>query len=259
MKIAISPCPNDTFLFHAWLAGLVGKDIPIEATFADIQQLNIWALEKHFPLIKLSLGCYARVKEDYELLPVGAALGFQCGPKIISLKPFHPSEISQKSIAIPGRDTTAHLLLNHLLPAPLKKIFCPYHTIASLVAAGEADCGLIIHESRFTFTQAGFSEIADLGDLWHARHGLPLPLGALALLREHPLKNRLIAILQESLAEGYRNPEKALPFILSHSQEKDPFIVREHIATYVTAETAQISPMGQQAIDLILSDQGVCL
>ncbi len=257
MKIAISPCPNDTFLFYAWLAGLVGQDVPVVAEFADIQQLNEWALEKRFPLIKISLGCYAQVVDAYEILPVGAALGFQCGPKIISKTPFHPSEISHKTIAIPGKDTTAHLLLGCLLPTPQKKVFCLYHEIASLIEAGIADCGLIIHESRFTFAEAGFVEIADLGELWHIQTGAPLPLGVLVLLRTTPLpvKERLIAILQQSLSVAHSQPEQALPFILHHSQEKDASIVAQHIATYVTPETAQLSSTGKKAISLLLSKQ----
>lgn len=254
MKIAISPCPNDTFLFHAWLNGLVGQDIPAIAEFADIQQLNEWALEKRFPLIKISLGCYAGIEDDYELLPVGAAIGFQCGPKIISKTLFNPLEISHKTIAVPGQDTTAHLLLKRLLPEPRKKVFCLYHEIASLIDAGIADCGLIIHESRFTFAQSGFIEIADLGELWHAQTKAPLPLGALALQRTTPLsvKKRLIAILQESLALAHSQPKLALPFILLHSQEKDPAIVIQHIKTYVTSETAQLSSVGEKAIHQLL-------
>ena len=255
MKIAISPCPNDTFLFHAWLQGLVGQDIKAEAEFADIQQLNQWALEKRFPLIKISLGCYGRVEDSYEILPIGAALGFQCGPKIISKVFFDPLEIAHKTIAIPGQDTTAHLLLKRLLPSPHKKVFCLYHEIAQLIHAGVTDCGLIIHESRFTFAGAGFVEIADLGELWHMQTNAPLPLGCLALLRSTPLpvKERLIAILQESLALAHSQPKLALPFILQHSQEKDPAIVAQHIETYVTSETAQLSPIGKKAIDLLLS------
>lgn len=235
----------------------MGQDVPAVAEFADIQQLNQWALEERFPLIKISLGCYPRIKDAYEILPVGAALGFQCGPKIISKAPFHPSELAHKTIAIPGQDTTAHLLLKCLLPAPYKKVFCLYHEIASLIQAGIVDCGLIIHESRFTFAEAGFVEIADLGELWHVHTKAPLPLGVLVLLRtiSLPVKKRLITILRESLAVARSQPELALPFILQHSQEKNAAIVTQHITTYVTSETAQLSPMGKKAIELLLSKQ----
>lgn len=93
MKVGLSPCPNDTYLFHAWIAGLVGTDLLIQPHFADIDQLNKWALAKMFPLIKLSFSCYAHIMEDYELLPVGAALGFGCGPKIVAKKRFSLDEL----------------------------------------------------------------------------------------------------------------------------------------------------------------------
>jgi 1,4-dihydroxy-6-naphthoate synthase len=261
VKIAISPCPNDTFLFHGWLSGLVGLDLPVQVTFGDIQQLNEWALEKRFPLIKLSMGCFAHVQKDYELLPVGAALGFQCGPKIIALSPFPLSQLKTKTIAIPGKDTTAHLLLNRLLPSPQRKIFCLYHEIGTRIRMDEADCGLIIHESRFTFEQSGFQEIADLGELWHSKTKLPLPLGGLAILRSCSVstKNRIIAILQESLNLGCQNPEQTLPFVLKHSQEKDPSIVKKHIATYVNSETLSLSNQGKKAIECILNENIDCV
>jgi 1,4-dihydroxy-6-naphthoate synthase len=255
MQVALSPCPNDTFLFHGWLTGQVGKDLPPYATFADIEQLNVWALAQKFPLIKLSMGCFAHVQDVYEFLPVGAALGFQCGPKMIALAYFPIEELANKTVAIPGRHTTAHLLLNYFFPQMQKKIFCRYDQITSLLVKGAADCGVIIHESRFTFAKQGFIEIVDLGELWHKQTQSPLPLGGLALLRTTPstLKCRLIEILQESLTAAHRDPQKVLSFILSHSQEKDPAVVRQHIATYVTAETAHLSCTGQAAITRLLS------
>ena len=159
MKIAFSPCPNDTYLFYAWIKGLVGQELAPHPILADIQQLNAWGMKKTFPLTKLSLHCFAKVVYTYQLLPIGFALGFNCGPKIIAKIPFHLSELSNKTIAIPGKETTAHLLLSRLSVQPKKKLFCLYHEINTLIEKGEADCGVIIHESRFTFQEAGFVEI----------------------------------------------------------------------------------------------------
>jgi 1,4-dihydroxy-6-naphthoate synthase len=254
MRLAISPCPNDTYLFHAWLAGFVGKDLPAEPYFADIERLNGWALKKAFPLIKLSFHCFSKVVQEYQLLPIGSALGFHCGPKIIAKTFFHPSELSKKKIAIPGEETTAHLLLKLLLPQPKEKLFTPYHEIASLIKREDVDCGLIIHESRFTFKQEGFVEIADLGEIWHAKTGAPLPLGGIAIARDmpDPIKAKIVAILQASLLFARTHPEKGLPFILSYSQEKDEKSVRQHIDTYVTSETECLSSIGISAIETLL-------
>lgn len=254
MKIAISPCPNDTFLFYPWISGQVGILPPPEVIFADIQQLNEWALQAAFPLIKLSIPCFAQVAEHYQLLPVGCALGFGCGPKIISKTAFPLTELTQKTVAIPGKETTAHHLLNRLLPPPKEKIFCLYHEIAPLIAEQVADCGVVIHESRFTYKQAGFLEIADLGELWEKQSSSPLPLGGLAINRSLPeeTKKALCQSVRASLALSYTNPSGLLPFMLHHAQEKEPAIVHQHIQTYVTCETEQLSEQGARAIERLV-------
>jgi 1,4-dihydroxy-6-naphthoate synthase len=254
MKIAISPCPNDTFLFHAWIAGHVGGDVPLDPHFADIQQLNLWAEKETFPLVKLSFPCFLKIASNYQLLPIGAALGFHCGPKIVAKHPFSLSEFSQKKVAIPGVGTTAHFLMQQLLSAPKEKVFCLYHEIPRFIEEGHADCGLIIHESRFTFQEAGLVEIVDLGEIWHDHMGMPLPLGGLAIARKLPstAKNQVLAILKASLAYARNQPEQSATFILEHSQEKDSAIVNEHIKLYVNSETEQLSPKGIRAIETLL-------
>lgn len=254
MRIAISFCPNDTYLFHAWIQGFVGEQLKAEPHFADIQHLNEWAIQGTYPLIKLSFNCFAEVIDNYELLPVGTAMGFNCGPKIISKSPFPLSDLNKKKIAIPGKGTTAHLLLNRLGLHPKEKFFCLYHEIADHLKRDEAECGLIIHESRFTFRNQGFVEICDLGNLWQKKTGAPLPLGGLAIKRSLPKKKKwkIVKILRNSLNFARENPEKSIPFILAHSQEKDPLVVQKHIETYVNNETESLSQKGIGAIEELL-------
>ena len=254
MKVAISPCPNDTFLFHAWIAGHVGKEIPPQVVFADIQHLNEWALKEAYPLIKLSFPCFAKVAHAYQLLPIGSALGYNCGPKLISKTFFPLSQLPQKRVAIPGKNTTAHLLLSNLLPNPKEKIFCLYNDITDLIEKQIADCGVIIHESRFTFQQVGFHEIVDLGEMWHQQKKIPLPLGGIAIARTtpKPVKERIITILRASLKHAQTAPDDLLPFILHHSQEKDSVTVHKHIQTYVNRETEQLSTNGKRAIEMLV-------
>ena len=250
MKAGFSFCPNDTFLFFAWVHGLVGQDLPIEPFIADVETLNAKAFEKALPLTKLSFATLIQLEEHYQMLPVGAALGWQCGPKIIAKKPFSLEELTSKTIAIPGLHTTAHLLLNRLLPPPGAKFFCRYDEIADLIKSGEVDAGLIIHESRFTFLQEGFHEVIDLGELWHEKTGLPLPLGCLAVQKgidaEKATKN-----LRDSLLFAYENPGLVMPYILKHSLVKDPHVVKAHIDLYVTKESLELSLEGKKAITLL--------
>jgi len=252
MKIALSPCPNDTHLFYAWIQGIVGQEFKPEPIFADIEQLNELALQRTLPLIKLSFPCFAQVLDHYQLLPIGSALGLNCGPKLIA-REFN-QDLTTQTVAIPGKHTMAHALLNKLLPPPKKKHFCLYHEVYKLLETRQVDCGLIIHESRFTYKQAGFVEIADLGELWHQKTNALLPLGGLAIAKNLPEKTKLqiLKILQSSLAYAHQNPSQAHPFILEHSQEQKSSIVQKHIDTYVTDETAQLSSKGIEAINHFL-------
>ena len=254
MKIAISPCPNDTYLFHAWITGLVGE--PPEVTFADIQHLNELAYEGRHPLIKISFNCLKNVCGAYQLLPTGSALGFHCGPKIIAKAPFPIDELPQKRIAVPGKETTANLLLDKLAPPPQAKHYCLYNEVAGLIENEVVDCGVIIHESRFTFASLGFQEIVDLGELWHARFQLPLPLGCLAIRRDYPDKEEVVDTLRKSLRYARAHPHESRDFILHHSQEKDSEVVYRHIETYVNEETECLSIKGLEAIENLT---GICL
>ena len=255
LHAAYSPCPNDTFLFHAWSSGLVGQDIPIETTLADIEQLNSWAREGCFDIIKISFAALPFISEYYQMLPVGAALGFNCGPKIVTKAPFDLKEMASKIVAIPGEQTTAHLLLNHFAPPPKNKIFCPFHETTRLLKQGQADCALIIHEQRFTFERDGFIQIADLGELWQQRYGVPLPLGCIAVRKElsESAFDQIVNALTDSLEYGWSHPKASLPYIFEHSREKEPKVVHEHISTYVTAETRRLSPEALSAIQTLLN------
>ena len=255
LPAAFSPCPNDTFLFHAWVSGNVGGDISLLPVLADIQQLNEWALKGKYPFSKVSFGCLGQILNDYILLPVGAALGRDCGPKIIARKHFPLSELSKKSIAIPGKLTTAHQLLRILVPAPKSKHFCLYHEVPALIRKGAIDCGVIIHEQRFTYQEQGFVEIADLGKLWEAHFACPIPLGGLVAKRSlgFSVLRKITYAIQASLSAARADPKATHPYVLAHSQEKKPEVVQEHINLYINQESYQISDSGVKGIETLLS------
>lgn len=249
LTAAFSPCPNDTFLFHGAVEGLV-DGIKLSPVLADIEELNRSALQRTYPLTKLSLSTFAKVQDDYMLLPVGAALTTEGGPKLVGKTTL--AALPSLRVALPGKETTAHFLLNHLLPPPADKIFCPYYEILPFIHSGKADAGVIIHESRFIFAREGLTELTDLGTLWHRRYNLPLPLGALALRRDYShIAEPLTATLRRSLRLAHTNPSLSRSFILAHSIEKDEEIVSKHIALYVNDETYALSPEGERAIQLL--------
>lgn len=227
----------------------------MEPVLGDIQHLNEWAVAGRYPVTKLSFSCLGRVLDDYVLLPAGAALGRGCGPKIISNEPFDLADLPNKRIAIPGRDTTAYLLLCILFGVPSTPVFCTYDEITTLLQHDAVDCGLIIHETRFTFAAAGFVEIADLGELWERQHNLPLPLGGIAAKRCLGIDylEAITRAVQQSIAFARRQPDACTAYILDNSQEKQQDVVDQHIALYVNDDSVELSPQGVEAIDTLLT------
>lgn len=249
LPVALSPCPNDTFLFYAWIHGFVGKELPIVPTFADIERLNSSAIKAEFPLIKISCACYKKIEKNYALLPVGTALGYGVGPKVIAKEPF--AQWGGKKVLIPGKETTAHALFSYFFPHSQQKLFCTYDQVLEYMTLGKAEVGVIIHETRFTYEQLGFLELADLGALWEGRFALPLPLGALAAHRSLDLK-KITTILRKSLDYAYQHQAEALQFATQFAQEKQEVVVKKHIDLYVTEETRNLSALGQRAFDQLL-------
>lgn len=248
MKIAFSPCPNDTFIFDAWIHGKIASLIKPEPILADIQQLNAMAYQALYPVIKVSCFTLGKITQNYFMLPSGAAVS-NAGPKIISKTPFNPSELGSKTILVPGLDTTAYLLLRTLCPEPLVIGVCRYDEILDKLANDEADCGLIIHETRFNFEQAGFTEICDLGKLFTQHFGYPVPLGVVVAQKE--AYKEAARSLKDSIKYAFDHPESSLKYVRSLSQEKDDAIIQEHIKTYVNEETLQISENGMKAIQTL--------
>lgn len=252
--VALSPCPNDTYLFHAWIAGLTNGEIKPKPIYADIETLNEWAMEGRFPLTKLSFGCYQYLLDHYQLLPIGSALGRGFGPKLIAKTSFPLEEMGTKKVAIPGKMTTAHLLFDRLIGRFQSKLFCSYDEVTSLIANDIVDCGVIIHETRFTFAQAGLVEIADLGVLWESTHKALLPLGGLAIKRSLPesQKKMIVENLKNSLNYAKTHPNASSSFILGLSQEKERSVIDQHIKLYVNQETEELSLEGIDAIGKLL-------
>lgn len=263
LAIGFSPCPNDTFMFHALVAGEV-PGLRVRPWLADIEALNLRALgEDPLPVTKLSVHALAHVRERYTVLASGAALGRGCGPLVVSRPQSSidedPAEALQRlrgrRVAIPGRYTTAYLLLRALAPELTQVVPMRFEAIMPAVAAGEVDAGLIIHESRFTYATYGLVQVADLGALWEAQTGLPLPLGVIAVQRSlgAELASALEAGILRSILAARASPEAAWPYILAHAQEMDAEVCRRHIALYVNDFSLALGDEGRAAIDALLA------
>ena len=256
LSLGFSPCPNDTFIFHALVHGLV----PEAPAFApprleDVETLNCWALTGKLAVSKLSVHALGRVLDRYQLLGAGAALGRGCGPLLVAGERFDPGELPGKRLAIPGRLTTAAMLLGLCSPGALPRAAeVRFDAIMPAVVRGEFDAGVIIHESRFTYRDHGLVLLADLGAWWEETSGLPIPVGGIAARRSLG-REKLAAIeraIRSSVKLAFADPERAMPYIRRHAGELDPEVIRSHIDLYVNDFSIELGSEGRAAIEEFL-------
>lgn len=259
MNIAFSPCPNDTFVFHAWVHGLIPGAPELNVTYADIDITNHWAADRTGPeVLKISYAALPWVLEDYALIPCGGALGRGCGPLVLTREESQaPASLSGKRVAVPSERSTAYLLFRlwaaQNVPGGIGEIvIMPFHEIMPAVRDGKIDAGLVIHEARFTYQQYGLSKMADMGSWWEADTGLPIPLGAIIARRDLDLK-AIEQWTRASVEYAWAHPEASRDYVLSHSQELSPEVTQQHIDLYVNDFTANLGEDGYAAIEALLT------
>ncbi|WP_372680310.1 1,4-dihydroxy-6-naphthoate synthase [Desulfosarcina sp.] len=263
LTFGYSPCPNDTYMFNAIAHGAVGVDgYRLQPVLHDIETLNGMAMDTVLDVTKLSFYAWLEVKDRYQLLDSGAAMGFGCGPVLIARKQLTPTEIHRCRVVLPGRWTTAHLLLRLWAPKADQRLFTTYDQIFNALSSGRADCGVIIHESRFTFEAAGFTPVVDLGAWWEEMTGLPIPLGGIAARKGlgKGLIRQIDAAVNASIRRAMADPEEALPYIRRHAQEMEDAVLRAHVRTFVNDFSLAQTDLGRRAIEQLESmarDAGV--
>lgn len=250
--LGFSPCPNDTFIFN----GLVSGAVPLpghtlDVALHDVEMLNRMAFEERLDVTKLSFYAWLKVKDRYRLLSSGGALGYGCGPLVVARKAFTQEKMADCRIVLPGEWTTAHLLFQLWAPDADRRRFVTYDRVFEALDSGEADCGVIIHESRFTFENAGFQAVVDLGAWWESLTGLPIPLGCIAVHRRIPdsLAGRLEEAIRRSISAARHNPAAALPFIREHAQEMTEAVLNAHIGMFVNDFSLDLGETGRRAAD----------
>ncbi len=260
VSLGFSPCPNDTFIFYALLHGRIGTGgLDFAVTVRDVEELNGMALRGELDVTKLSCHAAALVLEEYCLLRSGAALGRGCGPLVVSAGPAEMNSLRGKRIAVPGRLTTAFLLLS-LYDPQLRAgaVTMPFHMIMEGVRQGVVDAGVVIHEGRFTYQLHGLKEVLDLGRWWEESTGLPVPLGGIAARRGlgEDMAAEIGRLIGESIRYARDNPDEPMDYIRSHAQELSDSVIRRHIDLYVNEFSLDVGREGERAVVTMLERGG---
>ena len=250
LGLGFSPCPNDTFVFHALTHGLVDSaPYTFDLTLADVETLNRLALDNALDVAKVSYGAVPFIVRDYVVLRSGGAMGRGCGPLIVSDRPLTRVELSRVRVAIPGQLTTANLLFRLYLPEAAPGIEMPYERIMAAVAGGEVDAGLIIHESRFTYAAHGLVQLVDLGAWWEGTTGAPIPLGAIVARRALGADvARIESFVRESVRRAFADPGLSAEFVREHAREISPAVCQQHIQLYVNELSLDVGVEGERSV-----------
>ncbi|GAB2470043.1 1,4-dihydroxy-6-naphthoate synthase [Jatrophihabitans fulvus] len=259
LRVAYSPCPNDTFVFHAWAHGLVEGAPGIDVTFADIDVTNDAAERGEYDVVKVSYAALPWLLDEYELLPTGGALGRGCGPLVLGRERL--PDLNGRSVAVPSERSTAYLLFRLWAAGqtPSRIDVVPFTEIMPAVRDGAYDAGLVIHEARFTYGDFGLTCLADLGAWWEDDTGLPIPLGAI-LARRGLDAEELARVVRASVERAWDDPQASAGYVAAHADEMSPEVQRQHIALYVNEFTRSLGDDGRQAVRTLLKrafDEGL--
>ena len=267
LSLGYSPCPNDTFIFYALTHGKVdSKNLTFRELLLDVETLNQKAVQSELDLTKISYHAFGHVRKNYCLLRAGGALGRGCGPLIVVKHDYTMEELRNKKIAIPGKLTTACLLLqlyDSAFRTPQSAfIEMPFHKIIDAVVNEEVDAGLIIHESRFTYPAYGLKQVIDLGEWWEQQTrcesipaGLPVPLGGIIAKRSfgEGLQKKINKIIKASIEYAFKNKNEPVNYIKKHSQELSEDVINQHINLYVNDYSLEVGQDGKKAVNELLS------
>ncbi len=251
LTLGFSPCPNDTFMFYPLVHGLVDTGgISYDERLEDVETLNRLAVKGVLDVSKVSYAALGYIREQYVLLRAGSALGRGCGPLLVAREDIRPADLRGRTIAIPGRYTTAHLLLRLYDPCLTTFLEMPFNEIMDAVMTGKVDAGAIIHESRFTYQGFGLRQLVDLGAWWEVETGLPVPLGGIVARRN--LGAETIGLIESALTSAVEyarsNPDTAANYIREHAQEMSAEVCAAHIGLYVNDFSRELGDEGERAI-----------
>ncbi|MBL7994022.1 1,4-dihydroxy-6-naphthoate synthase [bacterium] len=256
LTVGYSTCPNDTFIFDAMIHGKIDtEDLRFEPILEDVENLNMRAFKEDLDISKVSYHAYILLRDQYALLNSGSALGHNCGPLLISKKVVNMKNLEPSRIGIPGKYTTANLLLQLYLRKKIDAKIFLFSDIESALLNGEIDAGVIIHENRFTYEAKELKKIKDLGEYWESETKLPIPLGGIVVKKQFSVdvRQKIDRILKRSVQFACDNPESSRGYVEKHAQEMNKNVIQSHIALYVNDYTLDLGKTGHAAIERLVT------
>lgn len=257
LKLAHSPDSDDAFMFYPLATKKVRTGrLKFTHVLEDIETLNQKAREETYDITAMSFHAYAYLAERYALLPCGASFGDRYGPIVVAKGSLGKGELKNKRVAVPGKWTTAHLVLRLYQPE-FETVFTSFDQILETVAKGEADAGVVIHEGQLTFARAGLRKIVDLGNWWHQETKLPLPLGGNGIRKslDAGIIQKVSKLLHESIQYSLDHREEALQYALQFARGLDAQTADQFVSMYVNDWTLDYGVRGRQAVQTLL-DRG---
>lgn len=255
LTLGFSPCPNDTFIFDALVNGKIDTEgLEFDVLLEDVQTLNEWALAGKLDISKISYGVWPLLQQQYNLLESGGALGKGVGPLLIAKNPIENiSDVDRLSIAVPGINTTAHMLFSMAFPNAQQKQFMVFHEIEQAVLDGKVDAGVIIHENRFTYQDRGLVKLMDLGENWEQSLQCPIPLGGIVMRNdfEPSLREKINGFIKASVEYAFANYPTLAPYVREHAQEMSEAVMRQHIDLYVNNFCIGLGSDGHKAVNAL--------
>ena len=259
LSLGFSPCPNDTFIFDALVNKKIDtQGIDFKVYLEDVQTLNEWALAGKLAVSKISYGVLPLLLHQYKVLNSGGALGKGVGPLLISKQAIHANEVAayvQKAkVAIPGVNTTAHLLFSLAFPKASNKQFMVFNQIEDAVLSGKTDAGVIIHENRFTYQEKGLQKLIDLGAFWEEQLQVPIPLGGIIAHQSIGQTTALLIdqLITQSVEYAFAHYPQLTDYTKLHAQEMSEDVMRKHIDLYVNNYSIHLGEEGKKAVFQLL-------
>jgi len=256
ITVAHSPDSDDAFMFYGLATHKLETDgLKFEHTLKDIQTLNEDAKNGVFDVTAISFHAYAYVADKYALLPHGASIGDKYGPIVVSKEPRTADEIGGMKIAVPGELTSAYLALK-IYNQDFEHIVVPFDKIIDAVKSGEADAGLLIHEGQLFYNQMGLHKVLDLGEWWHEKTGLPLPMGGNVIRRDlgKDLMREVSKYLHSSIQYSLDNREDALAYAMQFARDMEPALADRFVAMWVNDLTLDYGDRGRKAVRKLLDE-----